>query len=136
MRYAYLLLVMLFSSACEPAAVNENTDWPVYLGDSGRQHYSALDQINRENVGQLEVAWVYNSGEVQGTMYTSPLVIDGVLYSLSPKLIAFALDAATGEELWRYDPEISGAQRGMMWWESDGVTSISSFPILTNPPGK
>lgn len=120
MRYTYLLLVMLFSSACEPVTENENTDWPVYLGDSGRQHYSALEQINRENVSQLEVAWVYNSGEVQGTMYTSPLVIDGVLYSLSPKLIAFALDAATGEELWRYDPEISGAQRGMMWWESDG----------------
>ena len=55
-------------------------------------------------------------------MYTSPLVIDGVLYGLSPKLVAFALNAATGEELWlwRFDPGLNGAaQRGLMWWEQD-----------------
>jgi quinoprotein glucose dehydrogenase len=50
-------------------------------------------------------------------MYTSPLVVDGVLYGLSPKLVAFALDGATGAERWRSDPGIEGAQRGLMWWE-------------------
>ena len=52
-------------------------------------------------------------------MYASPLVIDGVLYGLSPQLVAFALNAATGDVLWRTDPEIQGAQRGLMWWEKD-----------------
>ena len=95
----------------------EDVDWPVYLGDSGRRHYSALDQINRDNVNQLELAWVYKSGDARGTMYTSPLVVDGVLYGLSPSLVAFALNAATGEELWRYEPGLGGAQRGLMWWQ-------------------
>ena len=95
-----------------------DTDWATYLGDVGRRHYSPLTQIARENVNELEVAWTYDSGEPRGTMYTSPLVVDGVLYGLSPTLTAFALDAATGEELWRYDPGLDGApQRGLMWWE-------------------
>lgn len=96
-----------------------DVDWPVYLGDAGRRHYSPLTEISRENVGQLEEAWRYNSGEHRNsTMYTSPLVVDGVLYGLSPSLDAFALDAATGVELWRADHEINpGAQRGLMWWE-------------------
>ncbi len=97
-----------------------NADWSVYLGDNGRQHYSPLDQIAPANVDKLGVAWRYDSGELRGqasTMYTSPLVIDGVLYGLSPKLVAFALDAATGSELWRYDPKVAGAaQRGLMYW--------------------
>ncbi len=58
-------------------------------------------------------------------MYTSPLVIDGVLYGLSPRLAAFALNAATGEELWRFDPGLrGGSQRGLMWWEKDGERRI------------
>lgn len=105
----------------QAAAVDlNNVDWPVYLGDSGRQHYSPLNQINRDNVGELDLAWRYDSGELRGqssTLYTSPLVIDGVLYGLSPKLIAFALNAATGEPLWRFDPDKAGAQRGLMYWE-------------------
>ena len=115
---ALVLVLLPFSGAAQ-----ENTDWPVYLGDAGRQHYSPLDQITRNNVSQLELAWVYDSGEPRGrgsTMYTSPLVIDGVLYGLSPQLVAFALNAATGEELWRFDPDVPGAaQRGLMWWEPD-----------------
>ncbi len=107
-----------------PNARGQDTDWPVYLGDAGRRHHSALDQIDRGNVQDLEVAWTYDSGELRAggsTMYTSPLVVDGVLYGLSPRLVAFALNAATGEELWRHDPELPGAaQRGLMWWDGEG----------------
>ncbi|MEE2782923.1 MAG: PQQ-binding-like beta-propeller repeat protein [Pseudomonadota bacterium] len=105
-----------------------NVDWAVYLGDSGRQHYTPLKQINKENVNQLGVAWRYNSGELRGTnstMYTSPLVLDGVLYGLSPKLVAFALDATTGQEIWRHDPDVGGAaQRGLMYWHSGNERRI------------
>ena len=114
---AAALVAALLTSGCGPT----DEDWPVYLGDSGRRHYSKLEEIDRDNVSQLEVAWVYDSGEPRGagaTMYTSPLVKGGVLYGLSPKLDAFALNAATGEELWRSDLGLPGnAQRGLMWWE-------------------
>lgn len=126
MRLRDLILFAFVLSACTPH--EPDPDWPVYLGDSGRRHYSALNQINRDNVRDLRRAWVYDSGEPRGTggtMYTSPLVIDGVLYGLSPQLAAFALDAATGEEVWRFDPGLRGAaQRGLMWWEKDGDRRI------------
>ena len=119
-RFLLATVTIALLTACgapEQAALPKDVDWPVYLGDSGRQHYSELDQINRDNVAQLQQAWVYNSGEPGGLMYTSPLVISGVLYGLSPKLVAFALNAATGEEIWRTDLELAGgAQRGLMWW--------------------
>ncbi len=117
------LVALLVIAGYVPVARAQDVDWPVYLGDSGRRHYSALDQITCDNVTQLEVAWTYDAGELRAgnsTMYTSPLIVDGVLYGLSPKLIAFALNAASGEELWRHDPELTGAaQRGLMWWERD-----------------
>ena len=126
MRTICALLAASLLGACTSA--ERNADWPVYLGDAGRRHYSTLDQITRDNVRQLELAWVYDAGELRGrgsTMYTSPLVIDGVLYGLSPKLVAFALNAATGVELWRFDPDLDGAaQRGLMWWEHDGDTRL------------
>ena len=117
-------IALIFIIITSPALAQSDTNWPVYLGDNGRRHYSDLDEITRENVTQLEVAWVYNSGDLRGsrsTMYTSPLVINRVLYGLSPLLDAFALDAATGEELWRFEPGLRGAaQRGLMWWERNG----------------
>ncbi len=97
-----------------------DTDAAVYLGDAGRTHYSPLAQIDRHNVAALEPAWVYDTdefGDGVSTMYTSPLVVDGVLYGLSPRLNAFALDAATGAELWRFDVDATGGiQRGLTWW--------------------
>ena len=129
-----LVLLALPGSASEA----QNRDWSVYLGDAGRRHYSPLEQITRGNVAGLEVAWTYDSGALRrgnSTMYTSPLVVDGVLYGLSPRLVAFALDAATGAELWRYDPGLDGApQRGLMWWEreTDGGTATRLFYTADN----
>ena len=117
MRSVALLCAALTVATCAPQPPRD-VDWPVYLGDAGRQHYSELAQINRDNVGQLALAWVYKSGEPRGTMYTSPLVVGGVLYGLSPQLVPFALNAATGEELWRTDLQLKpAAQRGLMWWQ-------------------
>ena len=104
-----------------------DTDAAVYLGDAGRTHYSPLTQIDRDNVASLEPAWVYDTnefGDGVSTMYTSPLVVDGVLYGLSPRLNAFALDAATGAELWRFDVDATGGiQRGLTWWRGQGRSS-------------
>ena len=120
------MLVSILISACsteEPEqSTSINTNWDTYLGDPGRSHYSQLTQITRENVDQLELAWKYDSGELRegnSSMYTSPLIIDGILYGLSPRLHAFALNAATGEEIWRHELGGNGAaQSGLMWWQN------------------
>jgi quinoprotein glucose dehydrogenase len=95
-------------------------DWPVYGGSPENTHYSTLAQINRENVKQLSVAWSYDTGE-EGGLETSPLIVQGVLYGLTPTQKVFALDAATGKQLWRFDSGVLASQpnRGLAYW-SDG----------------
>src|SRR5688500_8471947 len=104
-------------------------DWPTYLGDAGSSHYSDLKQINRKNVRQLEVAWVYNAGDGRkdnrSQIQCNPIVVDGVLYGTSPGLRLLAIDAATGVERWRFDPfagdtnnNAVGVNRGVVFWKS------------------
>ena len=103
-------------------------DWPVYLGDKASSQYSELDQITAENVGKLEVVWTYNSGgateDNRSQIQCNPLIIDGVLYGTNPEIKLFALDAATGSELWRFDPfggtnggSSLGKNRGLAYWQ-------------------
>jgi quinoprotein glucose dehydrogenase len=96
------------------------TDWPVYGGTARNDHFSPLAQINRSNVQQLQVAWSYDTEE-SGGLQTSPIEVDGVLYGLTPSQKVFALNAATGKLLWKFDSGIHGTQpdRGLAYW-SDG----------------
>lgn len=123
-----LALSVWFLGACNQAP--PNPDSSVYLGSAARTHYSELTQITPSNVGLLEAAWVFDTDEFApgvSTMVTSPLVIDGVLYGLTPLLNAFALDATNGEELWRYTlDEPADVQHGMMWWSQDASAEVSS----------
>lgn len=102
-----IFLAVLFIAACGGAHDNYRS-WEVYGGNEENIKYSALDEINVNNVGQLEVAWEYASGEASETnstdMKTNPIIVDGILYGLNPQLKLFALDAASGEELWVFDP--------------------------------
>lgn len=97
-----------------------NQDWPAYGGAAENNHYSSLTQINRGNVRQLSVAWSFDTGE-EGGLQTSPIVVDGVLYGITPTQKIFALDAANGKLLWKFDSGIKGTQpdRGLAYW-SDG----------------
>src|SRR5436190_23001412 len=83
-------------------------DWPGVGNDPGCMRYSRLDQINRENVMRLKPAWEYHTRELGGrigkTIECTPIVIDGVMYLVTAYLRVVALDAATGEELWQFDP--------------------------------
>src|SRR5215204_2675589 len=83
-----------------------SVDWPVYGGTTDNTRYSTLDQITPANVKQLQVAWTYEThDEFPGSeMQSNPVVVDGVLYATTPKLRVIALDAATGRELWTFDP--------------------------------
>ena len=91
------------------------TAWRSYSGGAHSSQYSALDQINKGNVGKLEVAWTY---PVTGTNIFNPVVIDGVMYVPTGGGVLAALDAATGKELWRKEGAAPSGARGMNYWES------------------
>jgi len=101
----------------------EQMDWSAYGGGPLNDHYSSLLQINRTNVSSLQVVWSFDAGE-EGGLQTSPIVVDGVLYGLTPTQKVIALDAATGKLLWKFDSGIVGTQpdRGLAYW-SDGKSA-------------
>src|SRR3954469_5420735 len=70
----------------------DEVDWPVYRGDKTAIQYSSLTQINVTNVHRLELAWEYHHGDPNGpSMYSNPLIIDGLLFFTTPKVNAVAL---------------------------------------------
>src|SRR6187402_2027523 len=94
-------------------------------------HYSSLTQIDTTNVSQLKVAWTYHTGDADTINHSQiqcrPLFIDGVLYGTTPRLQLFALDAATGQQRWVFNPLDSGNKtrsdfimnnnRGVAFWQ-------------------
>jgi quinoprotein glucose dehydrogenase len=129
-----LMLLALAAAGNSEGAMGDRgaaDDWPCYNGDPGGTHYSRLTDINVGNVAQLKLAWTYDAGESLGEgwlasdMQSNPLVISGKLYFVSPKGRLISLNAATGKELWAFDPAggkpVNTRQRlrGASWW-SDG----------------
>ena len=82
-------------------APSEPENWMTYSGSYKSWRYSKLDQINRQNVKNLKVAWVYQM-PVTHRVETPPLVVDGVMYVLGRNDAIVALDAATGQRQWSY----------------------------------
>jgi len=138
-----LLTLVLALAACERAddapsaaflaarakAAPAEREWRVYHGDRGGQQWSPLAEIHRGNVQRLRPAWEYAAGGTSPKASTqiqcNPLVVEGVLYGVSPDLAAFALDAATGEALWTFAPDdaVNGTlapARGLVYW-TDGA---------------
>ncbi len=122
----------LLFAAC--SKIDKNTEWRVAGGTKEGIRYTSLTQIDPSNVGQLEVAWQYRSGDADtvnnSQIQCNPIVVDGVLYGTSPTLKLIALDAATGKEKWVFDPRKPGENikpidfilnnnRGVVYW-SDG----------------
>lgn len=144
----YYLMVLSTLLACSTGQSSNQVaeeDWPVYLGSKGSSQYSALDQINKKNVRNLQPAWQYRAGghseNGKSQIQCNPLIIDGILYGTSPDLKAFALNAATGEQLWVYDPhkdfKISvSVNRGLIHWESASESrlfySVGSYLLALN----
>ena len=104
MRFLKKLLLLGIPAIAN--AQGQTVNWPMVGGNTDNTHYSTLDQITPANVSRLQVAWTYEThDEFPGSeMQANPIVIDGVLYATSPKMRLFALDAATGRELWSFDP--------------------------------
>ena len=90
------------------------SDWPAYGRDPGGSRFSPLKQINRANVKNLKVAWVYRTGDLSdgqnarssSAFQCTPLLVDGTLYLVTPFNRVVALDPLTGKERWVFDPKI------------------------------
>jgi quinoprotein glucose dehydrogenase len=125
-----MLLMLVGISACSHK--KEYNSWTITGGSKENIRYSTLTQIDTANVQQLEVAWTYRSesGDTTrfGPMQCNPVIVNNILYGVSPKLKLFALDAATGKERWHFDPADSisnktwhrnsvNMNRGVAYWE-------------------
>lgn len=140
-----LVLALPAADACRsmhtelPVPLASPGSWTAYGGDPGGMRYAALDQINRGNVSQLEVAWTYRTGDVsdgsegrrKSRFEATPVLSHGVLYFPTPFSRVIALDAETGREIWTHDPGLdlkvgyseSLVSRGVALWEGDSGTS-------------
>src|SRR5438309_11161703 len=91
--------------------------WRQYLGGSDSSQYSSLDQINKKNVAQLQVAWTYATNDTR-TYRFNPIVVDTVMYTLARNMAIVALDAASGKEIWTHENQGAIGDRGINYWES------------------
>lgn len=102
-----LLLSLLFFASCH-TETSKYTGWEAYGGSKENNHYSSLTQIDTNNVQQLKISWVYNTGDADTINHTqiqcNPVMVDGVLYGTSPRLKLFALEAFSGKLQWLFDP--------------------------------
>ena len=119
-----------------PSGGAVNVDWPVYRGDPKGNQYSPLAQIHAANVHRLERAWEYKTGDAneRSTMHANPVVVDGVMYITTPSLKAVALNAATGKEIWVFDPATHNngnvvrlRNRGVTYWRGTGGDRVFHF---------
>ncbi|WP_290483442.1 PQQ-binding-like beta-propeller repeat protein, partial [Hyphomonas sp. UBA3601] len=86
-------------------AAGEPHNWLTHGGTFSETRFSALDAINLETIDQLDLAWAAPLGSYRGVEAT-PIIVDGVMYTTGSWSEVLALNAATGEILWRYDPEV------------------------------
>lgn len=135
------LLIALLCCGCQ--SDKAYTTWAHYKGSPESIHYSSLTEIDTTNVGNLQVAWVFRTGDAD-TVHNSqiqcnPIVVEGKLYGTTPQMALFALDAATGREAWRFNPFdttkgeenktltfILNNSRGVAYW-SDGKSDKRIF---------
>lgn len=111
-----LLASLLMLAGCDAPISYDGpvAGWPVYGGDAGGARFSPLTQITRDNVGRLEVAWTFHTGDVldgsttrgKSAFQSTPVLLGDTLYVCSPKNRVFALDPETGAQKWVFDPGI------------------------------
>lgn len=133
----------------DPSGQATGSDWPAYGGTYSARRYSPLTQINADNVGKLERAWLSHTGDMpdskaasnQYGAETTPLKIGNALYLCSAKNIMISLDAATGKERWRFNPKVpdewipyTAACRGVSYYAVPNAPrgSLCATRILEN----
>ena len=101
-RFTFFLFLVGIAYAQEPTPEATGADWAHYGGTQRSLRYSALDTVNRTNVKGLTPAWIFQTGYLEN-LESTPIVVDGVMYVITPRLRIMALNAATGELIWKYE---------------------------------
>jgi quinoprotein glucose dehydrogenase len=139
LAYCFALLLALIGPAMGAQdRVNAGSEWPAYGNDAGGMRHSSLSQINRKNVANLKVAWVFHTGDIsdgkdgrkRSGFETTPILVDGTLYLTTPFNRVIALDPTTGKARWSYDPKIDQSldygdgliNRGVATWLDASAT--------------
>jgi quinohemoprotein ethanol dehydrogenase len=119
------------------AANEEPGQWMAPGRTYDEQRYSPLNQINDSNVSQLGLAWYFDLSTHRG-VESSPLFIDGVLYNISAWNITYAIDARTGKELWKYDPQVDRTRARYMCCDvvNRGISAWKGRIYLTTIDGQ
>lgn len=137
--YCVVVYSITMLSSCKSNTEGSYKDWSVYGGTKNAIHYSSLKEIDTSNVNQLQVSWVYHTGDAdtvfRSQIQCNPIIVDGILYGTTPKMKLFAADASTGKQKWVFDPSVtisvdtnvrtrlmmmfSNTGRGVTYW-SDG----------------
>src|SRR5262245_52340053 len=98
-----ILLFILIATSCFAQELGPTrSDWSAYNGTAFSWRYSALDQVNTTNVKNLATTWMFQTGDTVDGLYSTPVVVDGVMYVITPSAWVFALDAASGRVIWQY----------------------------------
>ena len=134
--YLYCIAAVYFLVGCTNQNIEKHdyTGWKSYAGTKDAMRYSAHEQINRQNVSQLKMAWRYSSGDKDSLNRSqnqcNPIVVDDVLYGTSPRMKLLALEADSGKEIWVFDPASEDeslkneplryykVNRGVAYWQS------------------
>jgi len=125
----------------DSGAQSPESEWRFYGGDAGGTRFSSLKQITQKNVHLLKRAWTYHTEELPEGKFApapsshimgfacTPLVVDGVMYIVTPSNRVIALEAETGREIWQYDPQAGKTRdratlrhRGVAYWEGPSAT--------------
>ena len=152
MKTNFYLSCLIISSLLTAAPESKLREWPWYGGDAGGNRYSTLSDINLGNVKNLKLAWEWKPGEKPypdrgirpGNFEATPLMIDGVLYLSTSYNRVVALDAATGKQLWDYDPKayeeegqalngVGYVHRGVAAWHDRGklrLFMVSHYKLI------
>ena len=140
---ALISIAILLTSCCiacndSSTTKKDYSGWTTYAGSKDGIRYSSNDQITLQNVSSLEVAWTYSSKDKdpdnRSQNQCNPIMVDGVLYGTTPRLKLFALNAATGETKWLFDPATLDStakkdpyaffkvNRGVVYWQDEKGT--------------
>ena len=143
LRYLVFALLTALVISASPGMAQQGAkdgEWRSYAGDAGSTRYAPYDQINRDNVKNLQVAWSWKFDNFGGgTSETTPIMANGILYfTVGPRRNVIAVNPGTGETLWTWRPD-EGARfdqaprkvgRGVAYW-TDGTDAR----IITVTPG-
>jgi quinoprotein glucose dehydrogenase len=120
MKKICTVLAFALLASCGKEDEYDHSGWSEYLGGPDRNHYSSLEQITPENVKNLEIAWEYHTLDT-GQIQCNPIMVNGKLYGVTASNGLFAINAETGEELWKFwggkEKSFFNTNRGITYWE-------------------